>query len=51
MIVTLVPGEQRRGLWCDDCALPSRIEQDVHTLTRHGVGTLTVSRCMDCGRG
>jgi hypothetical protein len=50
LVITLTPGEQRRGLWCDTCLLPSRVEQDFYSVTKRGVSTLTFGTCAEHGR-
>jgi hypothetical protein len=38
------------GLWCDNCAQPSRIQAPLITLTSEGVGDIgEVDVCVDCG--
>lgn len=50
--ITLIPGEPVIGLWCERCALPSRIEVPLHMLTRHGVSSLKkVVYCTEHGLG
>lgn len=43
---------ERLGQWCDDCRLPSVVEQDVHLLcTEHGSHLVgTVRACTSCDR-
>lgn len=41
IVVTLIPGVPKTGLWCERCALPSRIEIPLHMLSSHGVSELT----------
>jgi hypothetical protein len=49
--ITLMPGDPTTGLWCDQCALPSRIEVPLHMLTQHGVTNMkTVTYCAEHGR-
>jgi hypothetical protein len=48
--ITLIPGEPATGLWCDRCALPSRIEVPLYMATSRGVSTLrTVAYCAEHG--
>jgi hypothetical protein len=49
LVITLTPGEQRRGLWCDTCSLPSRVEQDFYSITKRGVSTLTSASVQNTG--
>jgi hypothetical protein len=49
--ITLTQGEPTIGLWCEHCALPSRVEIPLHMLTQHGVSNFrTVTYCTEHGR-
>ena len=49
--VTLATGEPKTGLWCDRCALPSRIDVPLYVLSSHGVGEpRMVVYCTEHGR-
>jgi hypothetical protein len=48
VVVHVVAGEPRTGLWCPVCALPSRAEIGVWMLTARGLSPLgTRSWCTD----
>lgn len=50
MVVHLVPGEQRCGLWCPKCLLPSGIEVFLYVLRDDGPQCVgKVHRCDECG--
>lgn len=44
-------GEPTTGLWCEPCALPSRVEMPVATtLDGHPWALIIYRVCLDCGR-
>jgi hypothetical protein len=48
----LAVSAMRTGLWCERCALPSRVEVDALWLRESGVTVLgTFTTCTDCGDG
>lgn len=48
VLVHLVPGTPRPGLWCDVCALPSKFEVDVYGLSDHSTGPLVLGTWAMC---
>ena len=47
--ITAEPLQDRHGLWCDRCLLPSRIEADIAVMLNGNPGTvMTLSMCDNC---
>lgn len=52
--VYVIFGDPKTGLWCPYCALPSRIEVPIRSLSDNGVsGGSSVTRCLEtaCASG
>lgn len=51
VVVNITVGEPVVGLWCDTCALPSKVEFPLYTITEHGVSQMSsVPWCTEHGR-
>lgn len=50
LVVEITAGDIRYGVWCERCALPSRVEVDMLWIRPSGVTLLaTAGACGDCG--